>query len=399
MTAYSINNYNGDNDRTGQQQHPQQQPPAYTPSHTGLTPTSSFDVNMNAPDYNAAAGPAPQKPSSFGQKFHSFTTKAGWPLNKAANVIGAEGWWPTSMQKECGKAARILHSFTSMSSTLNQHSETNAFLIPDATGLGAPQPPKVDGPLHPTGISKKSMVKIPDAVLRSCAGLAIFNVIRAGAFHGSLAAGSGIVVARRPDGTWSPPSSFVVSTVGAGFMLGLDIYDCVCVLNTPAQVNAFTNPRVSLGGDASIAMGPIGTGTSVDAALSKTVRPMWSYMKSRGLWAGVQIDGTIIVSRADANAVFYNERGISAKKILRGDVAWPMGAKPLFEVLKAIEGRPDFDHTVVQEVGRMPSPGDTVLDEKREPTVVEYEHNEQQQEPAHDESILDEKERLKRAGF
>ena len=248
--------------------------------------------------------------------------------------------------------------------------------------------------MHPTGITKKSMVKIPDAVLRECAGLAIFHVLRAGAFHGSLAAGSGVVVARRADGTWSPPSSFVVSTVGAGFMLGLDVYDCVCVLNTPAQVGAFTNPRVSLGGEASIAVGPVGTGGSVDAALSKTVRPMWSYMKSRGLWAGVQIDGTIIVSRGDANSVFYNERGITAKKILRGDVAWPVQARPLFEVLRAIEGRPDVDHTVVQEVGRMATPGDTVLDEKRGETQVQVEHRERE-----DETLLDEKERLARAGY
>lgn len=48
----------------------------------------------------------------FNQRFHSVTFKVGWSLNKAANVIGAEGWWPTGMEKECSKAARILHSFT-----------------------------------------------------------------------------------------------------------------------------------------------------------------------------------------------------------------------------------------------------------------------------------------------
>ncbi|KAJ6437726.1 ATP-dependent DNA helicase PIF1 [Purpureocillium lavendulum] len=367
MTAYPV--YGEHAAQPQQQQQQQQQPPAYTPS-PGLTPSSTFDANTQAGMSNAA--PPTKQPSAFNRKFHSITSKAGWPLNKAANVIGAEGWWPTSVEKECSKAARILHSFTS---------------------LGPPQPPNTDGPMHPTGITKKSMVKIPDAVLRECAGLAIFNVIRAGAFHGSLAAGSGVVVARRADGTWSPPSSFVVSTVGAGFMLGLDVYDCVCVLNTPEQVGAFTNPRVSLGGEASIAVGPVGTGGSVDAALSKTVRPMWSYMKSRGLWAGVQIDGTIIVSRADANSVFYNERGITAKKILRGDVAWPAKARPLFEVLRAIEGRQDFDRTVVQEVGRMATPGDTVLDEKPE-TRVQVEHRERE-----DETLLDEKERLARAGY
>lgn len=247
--------------------------------------------------------------------------------------------------------------------------------------------------MRPTGLTRKSIVKIPDAVLRNCAGLAIFNVIRAGAMHGSLAAGSGVVLARRADGTWSPPSSFVVSTIGAGFVFGLDIYDCVCVLNTPEQVSAFTNPRFSLGGEASIAIGPVGTGAHVDAAVSKTVRPMWSYMKSRGLWAGVQIDGTVIVSRADANAVFYGERGISARRILRHDVAWPMKAKPLFEVLKAIERLADFDRGMVQEVGMGVSPGDTaVFDEKHQMSAVEI-------EVYADETILDEKQKLAKEGY
>ena len=345
---------------------------------------------------------APSKPT-IGQRFHKVSSAAGWPLNKAANLIGAEGWWPTSMQKECNKAARILHSFTSL-------------------GV-AGSPPKTDGPMHPVGLTRKSMVKIPEAVLRNCAGLAIFNVLRAGAFHGSLAAGSGVVVARRTDGTWSPPSSFVVSTIGAGFMLGLDVYDCVCVLNTPAQVRAFTNPRVSLGSEASIAIGPVGTGGMIDAAISKTARPIWSYMKSRGLWAGVQIDGTIMVSRADANSLFYNERGISAKKILTGDVAWPQAAKPLFEVLKAMEGRPDFDRTIVQEVGRVPPPGDAYVGNGENKQQQEHYNPEQQQQFAanrqstglsmpvdqtreeesreyyDDDTVMDEKERLRRAGF
>lgn len=63
----------------------------------------------------------------FNQRFHSVTSKIGWPLNKAANLIGAEGWWPTGMEKECSKAARILHSFTSTYSpvvlTLLPHSQ------------------------------------------------------------------------------------------------------------------------------------------------------------------------------------------------------------------------------------------------------------------------------------
>lgn len=285
----------------------------------------------------------PTKKPTVGERFHKISSKAGSPLNKAANLIGAEGWWPTTMDKECSKAARILHSFTSLSSSTS---------------------PRSKGPLHPTGLTRKSMVKIPPSVLQSAAGLAIFNVIRAGTGHGSLSGGSGVVIARRSDGTWSPPSSFIVSTLGAGFVFGLDVYDCVCVLNTPEQVAAFTKPRLSFGAEGSVAVGPVGTGGSVEAALSKTARPIWSYMKSRGLWMGLQIDGTIAVARGDANATFYEERGITAERILLGDVAWPMGAKPLFEVLQALEGRTVYDHSVVDAVGEAPTPGDSVLSDK-----------------------------------
>jgi len=55
----------------------------------------------------------PTKKPTVGERFHKISSKAGSPLNKAANLIGAEGWWPTTMDKECSKAARILHSFTS----------------------------------------------------------------------------------------------------------------------------------------------------------------------------------------------------------------------------------------------------------------------------------------------
>ncbi|KAF4960934.1 hypothetical protein FGADI_584 [Fusarium gaditjirri] len=312
------------------------QPPSYT-----IQPDSTEYQPPQPQDQNASSTAKP----TAGERFHKISSKAGSPLNKAANLFGAEGWWPSTVDRECSKAARILHSFTSLNPSTS---------------------PTEKGPLHPTGLTRKSMVKIPPSVLQRSAGLAIFNVIRAGVGHNSLSGGSGIVIARRPDGTWSPPSCFIVSSLGAGFVFGLGVYDCVCVLNTQEQVAAFTKPRLSFGAEGSVALGPIGTGGSVDAALSKTARPVWSYMKSRGLWMGVQIDGTIVVARGDANATFYNERDITAEKILCGDVAWPMAGRPLFEVLKALEGRTDYDRTVVQAVGQYPTPGDTMSSGKQE---------------------------------
>jgi lipid-binding SYLF domain-containing protein len=343
----------------------------------------------NPPEYSVEPGLA-RRPT-LGQRLHQLSSKAGAPLNKASNILGAEGWWPASLERESLKAARILYSFTNLNVATT------------------PPPSKAGGPKHPIGLTKKKFVKIPVEVLRNCAGLAIFNTIRAGVWHGSLSGGSGVVVARHPDGTWSPPSSFLVSSLGAGFMFGFDVYDCICVLNTPEQVDAFTKPRVALGGGASIALGPVGGGASLASALSKSGRPMWSYIKSRGLWAGISIDGTVMVNRSDANSLFYQEKDISAQRILRGDVAWPVGAKPLFEILKAIEGRGDIDSRVVEEVVSEPAPGDVVAappadyvdaraefpDEKGS---VSHGSEARKGEDLYESSVVDEKEALARAG-
>lgn len=127
-------------------------------------------------------------------------------------------------------------------------------------------------------------------------------------------------MARLPDGSWSPPSGFLVHTLSAGLMIGVDIYDCVCVMRTPEAVAAFTRPRVSLGGEIGLVAGPVGAGAAVEAALAKNTKPVWSYMKSRGFYAGVQADGTIIIARPDANAAFYGQKGIKVDEILKRNV-------------------------------------------------------------------------------
>lgn len=206
----------------------------------------------------------------------------------------------------------------------------------------------------------------------------------------SGAIGSGILIARLPDGSWGPPSGIQVNTLGGGFLIGLDIYDCVCVINNKEALAAFTNTRVSLGGDLAVVAGPYGAGGVVDfgagmdekdknkdpkikdskdpkvkeevpvddsrlkpekgdkksnrrSLSASSFKPLFSYVKSRGFYAGLQIDGTVVVERKDANAAFYGER-VSVEQILRGQVPqqgpadmWPTGARTLIETLRSID--------------------------------------------------------------
>jgi lipid-binding SYLF domain-containing protein len=239
--------------------------------------------------------------------------------------------------------------------------------------------------------------------LSKAVGLAIFTTARVG-FEVSLATGSGILIARLPDGAWGPPSAIQVHTLGAGFLVGLDIYDCVCVINTKEALSAFTKTRVALGTEVSVAAGPFGAGGKLDVGTgaghprrqddpplppsekpshtavsagetypgqhatgppvdssklsaephrpkthhrrssSKALGPVFTYVKSRGFFAGVHVDGTVITERKEANHAFYGAR-LPAEQILRGEgivnqqgpKLWPGGARVLLDALKQAE--------------------------------------------------------------
>ena len=76
----------------------------------------------------------------------------------------------------------------------------------------------------------------------------------------SGAGGSGVLIARKEDGNWSPPSGILLHTAGLGFLVGVDIYDCVVVINNRKALQAFTKIRATLGGEISAVAGPVGVG-------------------------------------------------------------------------------------------------------------------------------------------
>lgn len=109
----------------------------------------------------------------------------------------------------------------------------------------------------------------------------MFQVLKAG-FVFSGKAGSGLVIARLPDGSWSAPSCIGTAGVGWGLQIGADVTDFVVVLNSEDAVKAFSmGGNVTIGGNISASAGPIGTGGAVQASLASPA-PMFSYSKSKG---------------------------------------------------------------------------------------------------------------------
>lgn len=165
---------------------------------------------------------------------------------------------------------------------------------------------------------------IPRSVLRNAKGLAIITVVKVG-FIFSGKAGHGVVVARARHG-WSGPS--FVGTGGAGFGLqaGGEATDFVFVLNNMDAVRAFSRGgNVTLGADASVAAGPVGR--NAEAAVTPTAA-VYTYSRSKGLFAGVSAEGAVIATQKDENARYYR-KPVAAMDILKGRVAPPARAARL----------------------------------------------------------------------
>ncbi|MDY6843889.1 MAG: YSC84-related protein, partial [Thermodesulfobacteriota bacterium] len=169
---------------------------------------------------------------------------------------------------------------------------------------------------------------IPPAVLKSAQGIAILTVTKAG-FVFSACGGTGIVVARTKSG-WSGPSAIRTGGAGFGFQVGAQVSEFVIILNTNKAVKAFSKGgNLALGVDLNVAAGPVGRSMSADVLPHAAV---YTYSRSQGLFAGVSLKGTVIVTRDDINAKYYGKQ-VQPTDILSGNVKPPKGVQKLLEVL------------------------------------------------------------------
>ena len=271
-------------------------------------------------------------------KVYNLVDKLGPPINKLSNRVGSEAFWPTTLDIESDKAARILRSFCK-----------DGFYVEEPDG-------HVPAGEKPRG-KVKVVKKIPSEVIRKAKGLAIFTTMRTGLWV-SGAGGSGILVGRTADGSWSPPSGIMLHTAGLGFLVGVDIYDCVLVINTQKAMEAFSSIRCTLGGEVSAVAGPMGAGAILETEVHKRQAPVWTYLKSRGFYAGVQVDGTIVIERTDENERFYGER-IKVADILAGKARHPpYEIRTLMTTIEAAQGDNVDESTLLFD----PTPGDTELE-------------------------------------
>jgi lipid-binding SYLF domain-containing protein len=148
--------------------------------------------------------------------------------------------------------------------------------------------------------------------------------------------GQGAMVCRSGrafDGPWGAPAMYSLEGGSFGFQLGAEATDVVLMIMNPRGVNALLDTKVKLGGEASAAAGP--KGRHVEAATDASMRAeILSYSRSRGLFAGISLEGTSLRPDNDANEEVYGHK-ITARDIIeKGDVSVPAAARPLVDTLQ-----------------------------------------------------------------
>jgi lipid-binding SYLF domain-containing protein len=175
---------------------------------------------------------------------------------------------------------------------------------------------------------------VPLDLISKSAGLAIIPDMIKGGFVFGGSYGRGVVLARK-DGQWSGPAFIHIGAGSFGLQIGIQSTDLILVVIGQKTMDSFLKAKFKLGGDAAIAAGPVGAQATgaVDILLRGGI---YSYSRTKGLFAGVSLEGAGIKSDTGLNRTYY--RGTdSTREILYGKVARPATGQELIAVLKQIK--------------------------------------------------------------
>jgi lipid-binding SYLF domain-containing protein len=232
-------------------------------------------------------------------------------------------------------------------------------------------------------------MSIPPKLLARAYGIAIVTCCKGGFGFAGFEFGTGLVVARRQqqrrigqqqqqqqqfntnntnnvrindggddnDNEWTAPCAIGIAGFAWGALLGAQVSDHVFLLMTDDAVRLFTSSNgrsIQLGADVGVAIGPVGRSAEADWSATTgpsrdlldkhhqgrgggggdvIMAPIFTYSLSKGLYAGVSLDGRLLMTRDHVNEKFYG-RAVTAHELLSGSVPNPPAAQPLYDALK-----------------------------------------------------------------
>ncbi len=190
---------------------------------------------------------------------------------------------------------------------------------------------KVDDRLDASADTLTDMMKasdrgIPRDLLDKAKCVVVIPGMKKAGFIFGAKYGSGFAVCRRAGNVgWTAPAAMIVEGGSVGFQIGLSETDVVLLVMNDGGMRHLLSDKFTIGGDASAAAGPIGRTASAETDAMMSAE-MLAYSRSRGLFAGISLEGATLRSDEEANRALYGHSSTN-HEILTGDFKTPMAAQ------------------------------------------------------------------------
>jgi SH3 domain-containing YSC84-like protein 1 len=165
-------------------------------------------------------------------------------------------------------------------------------------------------------------------------GVLIFPQIIKGGFIWGGSGGTGVLLVRNEKtGNWSEPAFYTIGSVTFGLQIGGEASEVVILAMTQKAVDSLLSSSFKLGGDVSITLGPVGAGAKANADIPNVTADFISFVKSKGLYAGLNLEGAVVAVRDSLNQAYYGKDVRPADIVVKHDVRNSRSAE-LREALK-----------------------------------------------------------------
>jgi lipid-binding SYLF domain-containing protein len=184
-----------------------------------------------------------------------------------------------------------------------------------ATDSGRPSPAEPEKVVADARTTLSNFLRDPDQTWiqqnlgRAKAVLIAPQIVRAGFIFGG--SGGRAVLVAKEGGAWTGPAFYDLATASVGFQAGVDVSEAIIVVMTDRGLNSLLSTSFKIGGDASIAAGPVGAG-----ARSTITADLISFTRAKGVYGGLNLDGTVVHSNGNWNDAYYGKSNVLPPDIL-----------------------------------------------------------------------------------
>jgi lipid-binding SYLF domain-containing protein len=159
------------------------------------------------------------------------------------------------------------------------------------------------------------------------------EIVKAGWIFGG-SGGRAVLYARNGQGKWAGPAFYNIGAASVGFQAGLSVSQTITLVMTEKGLNSLLANSVKLGGDASIAAGPVGAGANSDVTTDFV-----AFSRAKGLYGGLNLEGSVISPANDWNNTYYGKNVLPPDIVIRGDAHNPNGDILAADIAKASTAR------------------------------------------------------------